>query len=54
MDDIQAPDTGRSNGRGRMSNSYTAGEWFMPVLFIKYIGKFGLNFDAPEDEVKNG
>lgn len=37
-----------------MSNSYTAGEWFMPVLFIKYIGKFGLNFDAPEDEVKNG
>lgn len=24
----------------------------MPVLFIKYIGKFGLNFDAPEDEVK--
>lgn len=24
----------------------------MPALFVKYIGKFGLNFDAPEDEVK--
>ena len=52
MDDIQAPDTGLSNGRGRMSNFYTAGEWFMPVLFIKYIEKFGLTFDVPEDEVK--
>lgn len=35
-----------------MNENYTVAEWFMTVLFIKYIGKFGLNFDAPEDEVK--
>lgn len=35
-----------------MSENYTVGEWLMTVLFIKYIEKFGLSCDAPEDEVK--
>lgn len=35
-----------------MNENYTVGEWLMTVLFIKYIEKFGLSCDAPEDEVK--
>lgn len=35
-----------------MSENYTVGEWLMTVLLIKYIEKFGLSCDAPEDEVK--
>lgn len=35
-----------------MNQNYTVAEWFMTVLFIKYIEKFGLSCDVPEDEVK--
>ena len=35
-----------------MNQNYTVAEWFMTVLFIKYIEKFGLTCDVPEDEVK--
>lgn len=34
-----------------MNKNYTVAEWLMTVLFIKYIEKFGLSCDVPEDEV---
>lgn len=34
-----------------MNQNYTVAEWFMTVLYIKYIEKFGLTCDVREDEV---
>lgn len=34
-----------------MNQNYTVSEWFMTVLYIKYIEKFGLTCDVREDEV---
>lgn len=34
-----------------MNQNYTVAEWFMTVLCIKYIEKFGITCDVREDKV---